>query len=889
MVLKLFKFLKLCAFVPLCLCAFFSSPALSQDLLSDVPPDHWARKAIQTLRENGILSSYPDETFRGNQVVTRYEVAASLARLVEKLDLDVKKESLTKEDIEVLKKLLKEFKPDMTKDIQKIQTKLQEAEKNLKAKEKTLKSLEKTGPEIENYVKKETKPLKQEMQAIQQSQGNFVLSGSSSWAISTTDYKAKEIRDQTTFDMAGNGKNNIGMAPPSSLSTSMGFSFSLTTKPRVLTKTNRTVQVGTSFGTSLNLGKDANGNVEEPALSLSSFSVDYSAPMEQFRVVKGGNNSAGWTFLSVPLLGMNFDGLKIQTSRGNYTMEGIFFRREVSKAAALQKDLPLNIFAEYVRGLRISTSYKKTNKIGLNYLFVKQDTDSFFVPLSDITKGPPQEPANPSSVASMLLPTEKIPLKYRPAENTLVTIDTTYQLAPAIQLQAEYALSNFKQYLFPSSLCTDNNNDKICKPADDTFHLVRGKIPYEKANDSAYLLLMSYGLPKIGLQVNPLYVKQNPNFHSRIGGITSLLSAAGGGSLNVGGFDIGSILQGLEVGGFLLIAYNPPAIKGLKLGFTAAVQGGETQPSKLSTLPQQFGITSVQLDKDADRRTKLLKLRALLPEITYNPKQEISISISMVHVLAGFDDEVIEGVEGSVFNRSVNNPDFGSSCVPCRTRPFFIYDSLDLGGAQQTVVLDGERLLFCTNADCSTFTAQNINVLAGQSVFLNVKEQTTECNFQGVNYSCEGNYLLYRDDTDPQNVKFQMRKITPKMLGLNVKVVIPTIKLTYKFNPKLNYAVEWSQQKIKFKRLILPPSAEEGVGALKTLAEQVGLKTEYVTKLNNSFSYQLYRSVDLEFNFNIEKRRFLFRKHDISPFFLPPLDGHTEWRYSTSFKAKISF
>jgi hypothetical protein len=60
--------------------------ALTAAELTDVPPDHWAYKAIQQLTERyGVMDGYPDATFRGTRTVTRYELAAALTRVMQKL------------------------------------------------------------------------------------------------------------------------------------------------------------------------------------------------------------------------------------------------------------------------------------------------------------------------------------------------------------------------------------------------------------------------------------------------------------------------------------------------------------------------------------------------------------------------------------------------------------------------------------------------------------------------------------------------------------------------------------------------------------------------------------------------------------------------------------
>ena len=46
----------------------------------DVPADHWAYEAVNRLNLAGVISGYPDGEFKGNNPVTRYEVAAMLDR-----------------------------------------------------------------------------------------------------------------------------------------------------------------------------------------------------------------------------------------------------------------------------------------------------------------------------------------------------------------------------------------------------------------------------------------------------------------------------------------------------------------------------------------------------------------------------------------------------------------------------------------------------------------------------------------------------------------------------------------------------------------------------------------------------------------------------------------
>ena len=53
-------------------------------LFPDVADNHWAYEYVSKLAGNGILEEYPDGLFKGNQMMTRYEFAAIVYRLMEK-------------------------------------------------------------------------------------------------------------------------------------------------------------------------------------------------------------------------------------------------------------------------------------------------------------------------------------------------------------------------------------------------------------------------------------------------------------------------------------------------------------------------------------------------------------------------------------------------------------------------------------------------------------------------------------------------------------------------------------------------------------------------------------------------------------------------------------
>ncbi|KAF3888004.1 MULTISPECIES: iron uptake porin [Nostocales] len=85
--------------------------------LSDVQPTDWAFEALQSLVERyGCIAGYPDGSYRGQQVITRYEFAAGLnaclARINE-LVTSTTADLIAKEDLAILQKLQEEFATEL--------------------------------------------------------------------------------------------------------------------------------------------------------------------------------------------------------------------------------------------------------------------------------------------------------------------------------------------------------------------------------------------------------------------------------------------------------------------------------------------------------------------------------------------------------------------------------------------------------------------------------------------------------------------------------------------------------------------------------------------------------------------------------------------------------
>lgn len=80
----------------------------------DLPKDHWAFKDVNFLIHQGYMEGYPDGTFKGRKVVTRYDVALVLGRILRKIEEKGKSTNeATESERAALARLTKEFKDEL--------------------------------------------------------------------------------------------------------------------------------------------------------------------------------------------------------------------------------------------------------------------------------------------------------------------------------------------------------------------------------------------------------------------------------------------------------------------------------------------------------------------------------------------------------------------------------------------------------------------------------------------------------------------------------------------------------------------------------------------------------------------------------------------------------
>jgi len=86
--------------------------SVSATPFSDVPANHWAYQAIQSLAADGLVEGYPDGKFKGDRPLTRYEMAVLVARVIAKLQANGAGYA-SKTDLDKLQKLIDALKDEL--------------------------------------------------------------------------------------------------------------------------------------------------------------------------------------------------------------------------------------------------------------------------------------------------------------------------------------------------------------------------------------------------------------------------------------------------------------------------------------------------------------------------------------------------------------------------------------------------------------------------------------------------------------------------------------------------------------------------------------------------------------------------------------------------------
>lgn len=104
------RFNKLALVLAVILIAGTAVPALAKSPFADVPADHWAYDAVVELAAAGLIEGYPDGTFGGSRMMTRYEAAMVFARALARLERKIAETDILAELDLIKAELMEEVK-----------------------------------------------------------------------------------------------------------------------------------------------------------------------------------------------------------------------------------------------------------------------------------------------------------------------------------------------------------------------------------------------------------------------------------------------------------------------------------------------------------------------------------------------------------------------------------------------------------------------------------------------------------------------------------------------------------------------------------------------------------------------------------------------------------
>jgi len=187
-------------------------PALANPFV-DVPLNHWAYDAVQSLAAKGVIIGYPDGTFGGNRALTRYEFAQAIARALGYMEQYVNEAGLaTKDDIAMLEKLVQEF----ADELKNLGVTVEDLKKALGENSQAIKALEDRVALLEKYAE----PVKVTGDFTATYDAYFPTDTgktNATWEDSTNLYITATINDYTTAGVELNISNTFGTTDPTVL------------------------------------------------------------------------------------------------------------------------------------------------------------------------------------------------------------------------------------------------------------------------------------------------------------------------------------------------------------------------------------------------------------------------------------------------------------------------------------------------------------------------------------------------------------------------------------------------------------------------------------------------------------------------------------------------
>ena len=119
------------------------------DIFSDVSPNHWAYEAVSEMAEKGIVQGFPNGTFKGNEPVTRYQLAMVTAKMLANVEQLGGTGNVSKNDLQTLEKLTIEFADELAL----LGVKVTALEDDMQVVKEDVATLKKDVAEIKDYTK----------------------------------------------------------------------------------------------------------------------------------------------------------------------------------------------------------------------------------------------------------------------------------------------------------------------------------------------------------------------------------------------------------------------------------------------------------------------------------------------------------------------------------------------------------------------------------------------------------------------------------------------------------------------------------------------------------------------------------------------------------------
>lgn len=126
----------------------------------DVPAGHWAREAVEYITQRGLIQGFPDNTFRGNENLTRYQAALIFYRLLQSGALS----QVPQRDLEMIQQGMRQVQAELAA-LQKRLTALEEASAS---QDKRLASLEQQVQQLAGRPAPDTTDLTNRIAALEQ-------------------------------------------------------------------------------------------------------------------------------------------------------------------------------------------------------------------------------------------------------------------------------------------------------------------------------------------------------------------------------------------------------------------------------------------------------------------------------------------------------------------------------------------------------------------------------------------------------------------------------------------------------------------------------------------------------------------------------------------------